>query len=256
MLEVYQANFFYGGKQVLHDINLKIERGEIIAFLGPNGSGKSTLLRCMAGLYSPTAGLVKLDQKDIANCNRKILAQHIALLPQTPEMVNYISVRDLVARGRSPYQAMGWTESVIDQEKVDWALQYMGLVELKNRPLNQLSGGERQRSWIAMVIAQDTDYILLDEPVNCLDIKYQWNLLKIVTELREKFNKTFILVFHDINHALQVANRVFVFKEGHVYREGKVEEIITPALIQEVYGVCTKVCRFSGCAKPIVVPLA
>ena len=208
MLEVHRTNFFYGEKHVLKDIDLRVEQGEIIAFIGPNGSGKSTLLRCLAGIYSPQKGEVKLYGKDINTYSRKTISKHISLLPQNLANIRHISVRDLVARGRSPHQAMGWSESKIDREKIDWALNYMDLNRFKDISLNKLSGGERQRAWIAMIIAQDTDYILLDEPVNYLDIKYQLDLLKKVSEIQKELNKSFILVLHDINHSLSIAGRL------------------------------------------------
>ena len=256
MLEVHQASFYYGEKHILKDVNLRVSQGEIIAFIGPNGSGKSTLLRCMAGICSPQKGEVTLCGKAINKYSRKAISKQISLLPQNMDSINHISVRDLVARGRSPHQAMGWAESAKDREKIDWALNYMDLYRFKDRPLNKLSGGERQRVWIAMIIAQDTDYILLDEPVNYLDIKYQWDLLKKVSEIQKSLNKSFILVLHDINHSLSVADRVIVLKEGQIYCEGRAEEVITAALIKEVYGVCAHVCRISECPRPVIVPVA
>lgn len=254
MLTADDISLCYGNKKVLNNVCLEIKKNEIIAFLGPNGSGKSTLLRCLAGLYKPASGKVNIDGDDFSRCERKKIARHIALLPQTPEAVNYISVRDLVARGRSPYQRMGWIQSKLDSEKIEWALDYMGLAALSGRQLNELSGGERQKAWIAMIIAQDTNYILLDEPANCLDIRSQWELLKTVSELRAKYKKTIVLVLHDINHALGIADRTFIFNKGRLYKEGKTEDVITPALIKDVYGINVKICRFAACRKPVVVP--
>lgn len=256
MLEVFQLGFSYGEKAVLNNINLEIEKGEITALIGPNGSGKSTLLRCMSGILAPQSGKIKLEGKNIKSYRRKEIAHYIALLPQNLETVNHISVRDLVARGRGPHQTLGWSESSKDRDKIAWALEYMDLIHMQDRPLNKLSGGERQRAWIAMVIAQDTDYILLDEPVNNLDIKYQWDLLSNISKMRDELNKTVIMVLHDINHALKVADRVYVLKDGAIYQQGGTEEIITSSLIKDVYGVCAHICHFPGCCRPVIVPVA
>jgi iron complex transport system ATP-binding protein len=254
MLEVTASSFCYGEKQVLQDVSLSLAKGEILALIGPNGSGKSTLLRCMAGIYSPSKGAIKLDGKELGSYSRRAISKRIAFLPQNLEFISHITVRELVARGRSPHQAMGWMESGEDRQKVDWALAYMNLEEMEDRCLDKLSGGERQRAWIAMIIAQDTEFIFLDEPVNHLDIKYQWGLLKTVDQIRQEMKKSFVLVLHDINHALNIADRVIVLKDGQVYRSGDTKEIVTPHLIKEVYGVCAHVCRFANCSSPVIVP--
>ena len=172
--------------------------------------------------------------------------------------MQHITIWELVSRGRSPYQALGWTLSADDREKIQWAIEYMNLSSLQHNSLDCdsldcVSGGERQRAWIAMVLAQDTDLVLLDEPVTYLDLKYQWGLLKIICEIKSRLNKTFVVVLHDINHALAIANRFIVLKDGEIYASGYPCKIMTADLIKDVYDVSAHICKFDRCSKPVVV---
>lgn len=156
--------------------------------------------------------------------------------------------------GRTPYHKSGWILTREDKEKIQWASDYMQLAHLNNRLVEKLSGGEKQRVWIAMILAQDTPIVLLDEPVTYMDLKYQRELLKTINELRGKFNKTVITVFHDINHAIEISDVVYLLKGGHVYRAGHTDQVITESAIHEVYGVHTHICKFSKCCRNVVIP--
>jgi iron complex transport system ATP-binding protein len=164
------------------------------------------------------------------------------------------TVRELVALGRTPHQKTGWVLSRKDKEKVDWALEYLQLVPLQHRLLDTLSGGERQRAWIAMALAQDTPLLLLDEPVTYMDLKHQWELLEIIIGLKEYFSKTIISVFHDINHALEVADRICLMHQGAVHRLGSPVSVITEETLRQVYGIHAHVCQVEPGWRPVVIP--
>ncbi len=247
-------NFSYGRVKVLHDVTMSAGSGEIIGLLGPNGSGKSTLLRCIAGLLTPTNGSVHLQGHDIRAMRRKHVAAAVSFLPQVHEQIHNLRVVELVARGRHPHTTTGWHLSSKDQNAVSEAIGYMELSTLQDRSLDALSGGERQRAWIAMVLAQDTPLVLLDEPVTFLDLRHQWSLLEVLNDLKQSLGKTLITVFHDLNHALAICDRVYVLKTGAVYAHGEPEAVITSAALQGAYGVCAHICRVHEACRSVVVP--
>lgn len=254
MLRIQNLCFSYNEKKVLKNINIIIKQGQIVALLGPNGSGKSTLLRCMNGFLDLDGGQVLFNGENIQNKKRKWISRHIALLPQNLEAVQQFTVYELISLGRSPNQQFGWGLKEKDKEIIEWAIQYMELDFLRNREMDKISGGERQRAWIAMILAQDTEVVLLDEPITFLDLKYQWYLLKIFKQIRQQFNKTFILVLHDINQAMTAADYFIVLKEGSIRAYGQAEDIITSHLLKDVYDVSAHVYNFNDIKQSIVLP--
>jgi iron complex transport system ATP-binding protein len=156
--------------------------------------------------------------------------------------------------GRAPYHRSGWVNTQEDRDKITWAIDYMQISHLVHRLVETLSGGEKQRVWIAMVLAQDTPIILLDEPVTHMDLKYQCELLRTIKDLKDNFQKTIIVVFHDINQAIEISDSVYLLKNGHVYKAGASDQVITEQAIQDVYGVCAHICRFRKCRRNVVVP--
>ncbi|HZJ76386.1 MAG TPA: ABC transporter ATP-binding protein [Oscillospiraceae bacterium] len=254
MLQIKNLNFFYRKRQVLHNINITVEKGEILGLVGPNGSGKSTLLRCLNGSLLPDSGEILLHDEDIQNKKCKWISRHIAFLPQHLEAVGHITVYELVTMGRSPYSQFGWFLTVEDRDKVAWAIDYLDLRSIQHRPLDRISGGERQRAWIAMILAQDTEVILLDEPITFLDLKYQWDLLNIIKKIRQQYRKTFILVLHDLNQAMTIADNFVVLKEGRISAQGQPQDVITSHLLKKVYDVAATVCDFADYDRPIVLP--
>ena len=254
VLRVEDLSFSYGSRKVLDGIDLVVNRGEILALLGPNESGKSTLLRCLNGFLRIDGGRVLLDGQDIRCMKRRLIAQRIAFLPQSLETVNYISIRELVAMGRSPHRALNWLSGKRDRELVDWAIEYMDLGSLSDRRLERASGGERQRAWIAMILAQDTDIVLLDEPITYLDLKHQWNLIRIIKQIQAEFGTTFILVLHDINQAMTSADRFVILRKGNVRAHGQGRDIVTRHMLKDVYEVDARVCHYSELAHPFVLP--
>ncbi|MFP4511265.1 MAG: ABC transporter ATP-binding protein [Spirochaetaceae bacterium] len=246
--------FSYGDHDVLHNVALAAYHGEVVGLLGANGSGKSTLLRCLAGLLPVPRSTVTLAGRDLRSMKRKQIASMVSFLPQVHETLEFLTVGELVARGRHPHTAFGWRLSSHDRDAVASALSYVQLDTLRHRPINEISGGERQRAWIAMVLAQDTPLMLLDEPVTYLDIKHQWSLLEVLTDLSRNLGKTLITVFHDINHAMAVCDRVYLLAEGRVSVSGRPEEVITSDALRHAYGVSAHVCHVRQACRSVVVP--
>ncbi|WHH60994.1 ABC transporter ATP-binding protein [Petroclostridium sp. X23] len=254
MLQIKNLNFSYKNQSILKNVNMLVQQGEIIALIGPNGSGKSTLLRCLNGFLQPNNGQVLFKGEDIRLKTRKWISCHIALLPQNLETIQHTTIYDLVAMGRSPYLKFGWFLGEEDKKIVEEVIEYMNLQAIRDRPLSKISGGERQRAWIAMILAQNTEIVLLDEPITFLDLKYQWLLLDIIKQVRRQYQKTFILVLHDINQAMTVADNFVVLKEGNVRAYGKPRDIITSHLLHDVYDVAATVCSIGKDECSVVLP--
>ena len=254
MLQTLELNFSYGNTPVLKNINFEAGSGEVISLLGPNGCGKSTLLKSLAGLFDNVKSSVLLNNKSIKNYSKKALAQKIAFLPQFQEKLEGMTVRDVIALGRTPHQKIGWLYDHEDNEKIDRALSYLSLEDYQHRQMDALSGGERQRVFIAMVLAQDTPIVLLDEPVTYMDIKHQWELLNLIYKLKADFGKTVISVFHDINHAMEVSDKVYLMKGGVVHKLGDSNNVITKESLKEVFDINAQVCKIHQCARNVIVP--
>ncbi len=254
IINTSNISFGYSEKTILKNIDFSVPKGNIVSLIGPNGCGKSTLLRCLSGIIKAPNNTVFINEKPIETYKTKKLAQNVAFLPQFQEDLNSISVYDVVAMGRAPYSGSGWIMNREDKEKIEWAMEYMSLSEYRNHSINALSGGERQRVWIAMTLAQDTPILLLDEPVTYMDLKHQQELLSVVKDLKKNCNKTIVSVFHDINHAMEVSDLVYMMKDGEVYAKGSPEEVITEESISEVYDVSAHVCKLKKCNRKVIVP--
>lgn len=253
-LSLEHVNFKYNAKLVLSDVSFKAHASQIVSLIGPNGSGKSTLLRCMCRLLPCGKQKVFLDGVALEQYPCRELSKRIAFLPQAQRIAAALTVEELVMLGRSPYHSSGWLASSEDKEKVEWAIEYMKLENLRNRFVNNLSGGERQRVRIAMTLAQNAQYILLDEPLTYMDMKHQQELLETICELKEKFGKTIIVVFHDINHAIEVSDWIYLLKNGNVVASGERDSVITEEMLHSVYEVHTHVCNVQCCRRNVVIP--
>ena len=223
----------YDGKTVVDSVTFKIPQGKVISMIGPNGAGKSTVLNIISRLIARDSGLVEFEGQDISRWKSKELAKRLAILTQSNNVQMKLTVRELVAFGRFPYSGGRLTQE--DQEIVDRAVSYMELEEFQDRFINELSGGQRQRAFIAMVIAQDTEYILLDEPTNNLDIYHATNMMKIVRRLCNELGKTVILVLHEINYAAFYSDYICAFKDGKIAKFGTVEEVMTKETLSQIY---------------------
>ncbi|WP_067824413.1 ABC transporter ATP-binding protein [Nocardia inohanensis] len=246
----------YRGRTISEELSVDIPDGEFTVIIGPNACGKSTLLRALARLLAPESGAVLLDGKQIGSYPAKEVARTIGLLPQTSTAPDGIRVADLVARGRFPHQTLLRQWSRADADAVAAALAATGVTELSARPVDELSGGQRQRVWIAMVLAQETPIILLDEPTTYLDIAHQIQLLELCRSLQRDSGRTVVAVLHDLNHAFRYADHLVAMKDGRVVAAGRPREIVTAELVEEVFALGSRVIEDPETGAPLVIPLA
>ena len=246
----------YEHSAVITDLTVDVLDRRITVIVGPNACGKSTLLRGLARLLKPSAGQVILNGSDIATLHTKDVARRLGLLPQTSIAPEGISVADLVARGRFPHQKLLRQWSTDDQEAVAEAMRWTGTTELAGRLVDELSGGQRQRVWVALVLAQQTPLILLDEPTTYLDIAHQVELLDLFAMLNREQNRTVIAVLHDLNHACRYADEIIVMKSGSIVIQGDPSSVITAELVQDVYGLQCQIIDDPQTGTPLIVPRA
>ena len=239
----------YNGKPVVDAVNLEIPKGKVISFIGPNGAGKSTVMGIISRLIAKDSGLVSFDGTELEKWKSKELSKRLAILTQSNNIQMKLTVRELVAFGRFPYSGNRTTKE--DEEIIEQAIAYMELEAFRDRFIDELSGGQRQRALIAMVIAQDTDYILLDEPTNNLDIYHATNMMKIVRRLCDELEKTIILVLHEINYAAFYSDYICAFVDGKVAKVGTVKEVMTKETLSEIYKVDFEILEIEG--KPLSI---
>ncbi|WP_085993492.1 ABC transporter ATP-binding protein [Oceanobacillus senegalensis] len=223
----------YNNKPIIEDVSLKIEKGTITSFIGPNGAGKSTLISMISRLIAKDNGEITIDGKDILKTKNNELAKKISILKQTNSVNLKLTVRELVSFGRFPYSQGKLTKQ--DWEKVDEAIDYMELRDMQNKFLEELSGGQRQRAHIAMVIAQDTEYILLDEPLNNLDMRHSVQIMKTLRKLVDEMNKTILVVIHDINFASCYSDNIVALKDGKIMKQGRACDVIDKCVLKDLY---------------------
>lgn len=244
----------YENKEIISDLNIEIPQGKFSVIIGPNGCGKSTLLKSLARLLKPQKGNILLDGKSIYEIPTICLAKQIGLLPQSPLVPSGITVADLVARGRFPYQNFLGQLSKADYKAIADAMDAMGIRDLAECPIDSLSGGQRQRVWIALVLAQDTDILLLDEPTTYLDIAYQVEILDCIERLNRVKKTTVVAILHDINLSIRYADHIFAMKGGKLITEGSPRDIITPDLMREIYGLDCSIITDPETLDPYVIP--
>ena len=233
MIEIKNVVKQYGSKSVVDNVSVKIERGKITSFIGPNGAGKSTLLSIASRIISKNEGEVFIDGKEISQWSNDELSKKISILKQTNYINIRLTIRELVSFGRFPYSKGKLTAE--DWKYVDDALAYMALNDIQDKYLDELSGGQRQRAYIAMVIAQNTEYILLDEPLNNLDMKHSVDIMKILRQLVDDLGKTVVIVIHDVNFASCYSDYIIALNDGKIAKEGVVNDIISKDVLEEIY---------------------
>ena len=239
----------YNGKTVVDGVSFELPKGKVISLISPNGAGKSTVMGMISRLIAQDDGSVDFEGKDMSKWKSRDLARRLAILTQSNHVQMKLTVRELVAFGRFPYSGNRITAE--DEEIIEKAIAYMELEEFEDRFIDELSGGQRQRAYIAMVIAQDTEYVLLDEPTNNLDIYHATNMMKIVRRLCDELGKTVILVLHEINYAAFYSDYICAFVDGKISKFGTVEEVMTKENLSEIYRVDFEILEIEG--KPLSI---
>lgn len=239
------------GRTLLDRVDAEARPGSTVGVVGPNGSGKTTLLRCVYGTLNPSAGQLLLDGRDLGAFGAKQRAQHIATVPQDGGDGFGLTVREVVAMGRSPHKRFWESDGPADRQLVQDALTQVGAAELAGRPFGELSGGERQRALVARALVQQPELLVLDEPTNHLDVRYQWEVLSLVCDL----GTTNLIALHDLNLAAYYCDRLYVLDGGRLAASGPPHEVLTEQLLQEVYGVRAEVTVHPVTRAPTVVYL-
>lgn len=243
----------YDERTISRELSVTIPDGAFTVIVGPNACGKSTLLRALSRLLAPAEGQVILDGRSLRDLPPKEVARRLGLLPQSSSAPEGITVADLVARGRYPHQSFLRQWSKADEEAVIRAMEATRVAELSGRLMHELSGGQRQRVWIAMVLAQETPILLLDEPTTFLDIAHQIELMELLADLNAA-GRTIVAVLHDLNQACRYATHLIAMKNGAVLAEGQPSSIVTEQLVEEVFGLASVIIRDPVAGSPLIVP--
>ncbi len=233
MIQVRSLTKKYGNKTVVDNVSLSLSKGKLTSLIGPNGAGKSTVLSMVSRLMQPNEGVVLIEGKEIGEWDPKELAKKLAILKQSNHINMRLTIRELVGFGRFPHSGGNLTRE--DEEKIDEALGYMQLKDLEHRYLDELSGGQRQRAYIAMVIAQNSEYILLDEQLNNFDMKHAAEIMKTLRKLVDDLGKTVIIVIHDINFASCYSDYIVALKDGVIAKEGSTKDLIQQEVLEQIY---------------------
>ncbi|WJY27122.1 MULTISPECIES: iron ABC transporter ATP-binding protein [Sporosarcina] len=245
MIQVRELTKSYGSKAVVEKVSVDIHPGKITSFIGPNGAGKSTLLSMVSRLLDADTGEVLVDNDNVKKMKSNDFSKRVSILKQSNFMNVRLTIRELVSFGRFPYSKGRLTAD--DIQIVNQALDYMDLMSMQHQYLEELSGGQKQRAFIAMVIAQDTDYILLDEPLNNLDMKHSVQIMKILRRLVDELGKTVVIVLHDINFASVYSDRIVALKQGRVVKDGPTNEIINSESLREIYDMDIPIQQMNNC---------
>ncbi|NDL58682.1 ABC transporter ATP-binding protein [Phytoactinopolyspora mesophila] len=243
----------YESSVVATGLSFDVPAGEFTVIVGPNACGKSTLLKALARVLRPMAGEVFLDGRAIGSYRSKAVARRLAMLPQSPIAPESISVQDLVRRGRYPHQSLLRQWTAADVTAVDEALSMTGVAHLAERQVSELSGGQRQRVWIAMVLAQQTEFLLLDEPTTFLDVAHQYEVLDLCAGLH-RAGRTVVAVLHDLNQAARYATHLVCMKDGAIHAQGHPAEITTSELVHATFGMQSRIITDPESGTPLVIP--
>ncbi|WP_317368082.1 ATP-binding cassette domain-containing protein [uncultured Tyzzerella sp.] len=244
MIKLKNITKKYGETPIIDNVSLDIPKGQVIAFIGANGAGKSTLISIISRTLSKNSGEVYIDDKELSKWNNNELSKKISILKQSNNLNIRLTVKELVSFGRFPYSKGKLTKE--DKQHINDAIKYMGIEDLQDRYLDELSGGQRQMAFISMIIAQDTEYVFLDEPLNNLDMHHCVKIMKNIKRLSREKNKTIIIVIHDINFVSLYADYIIAMKNGQIVKNSKKDEIIKEPVLKEIYGMDIKVKNIDG----------
>jgi len=233
MIKLENLNKVFSENKVINNVTAEFEKGKVTSIIGPNGAGKSTLLSMASRLVNKDDGFVYINGKEIADWDNKDLAKKLAVLRQSNNVTMRFTVREMVSFGRFPYSQGKLTKD--DLEVINNALTYLDLMTIQHKYLDELSGGQRQLAYIAMVIAQNTDSIFLDEPLNNLDIKHSLQIMRNIQKLAHEMNKAVVVVIHDINFAACYSDVIIALKKGEIIASGRVEEVIQADVLESIY---------------------
>ena len=233
MIQVKNLIKKYSDKTVVDKVSINIEKGKITSFIGPNGAGKSTVLSMITRLMKKDGGEVIIEGKRLDEWDNKELSKKIAILKQSNNVGLKLTIRELVAFGRFPHSQGRLTDE--DNKYIEEAIEYMALSDIQDRYLDELSGGQRQRAYIAMVIAQNTEYVFLDEPLNNLDMKHSVEMMKVLRGLCDDLGKTVVLVMHDINYTSCYSDYIVALKDGKIAKHGETSQIIKKEVLEDIY---------------------
>lgn len=244
MIEVKNISKSYGERIILNNISLQLYKGKITALIGSNGAGKSTMLSIISRLLKQDAGVVLVNEINIEDYKNRKLAQHLSILKQFNQVGLRLTVRELVSFGRFPYSEGKLTQK--DELLIDQAIHFLNLEEISDSYIDELSGGQKQLAYVAMVVAQDTEYILLDEPLNNLDMKHSGQIMKILRRLADELEKTIIIVLHDINFASHYADNIIALKNGEAKYHDVTDIVISEKILKDIFDIDFTIMEYNG----------
>jgi len=244
----------YENAVIIDDVTVEIPENKITILIGANGCGKSTMLRSFARLLKPKCGEIIINGRNISSIPNKQISKELGILPQSPIVSGSLTVRELVEMGRFPYQT--WRNKLSDEDQiiVNKALKSTQMLEFADRTLDSLSGGQKQRAWIAMVLAQETDIILLDEPTTYLDVTYQIDILDLLYKLNREEGKTIVMVLHDLNLSCRYADYIIALKNKKIYKQGSPQEVITSKTVKDIFDLECEIIQDPIYKTPYCIP--
>lgn len=252
-LKAEQITVNYGDKTIIQNLSLALPDQQIIAIIGANGSGKSTLLKALTRILPYQKGQIILDGQQLKQLPTLEVAKKLAILPQSPEHMGDLTVKELISYGRSPYLNRFGQLKKEDVQIIEWAMQATHTLAYQDQLLESLSGGQRQRVWIALALAQQTEYIFLDEPTTYLDIAHQLEILQLLQNLNQTQKRTIIMVLHDINQAARFADYLIAMKDGKIIKSGSAKEVITTEVLREIYQIDATIATDPKSKRPMLL---